>query len=209
VADDVTLLWRATGLELGLDDVPLPYWGFAWPGGLALARHLLAHPELVAGKQVVDVGTGSGVCGIVALRQGAASCTGVDLDPFARAAAAVNARANGVELSITGRDVLAEPTDDIDVILAGDVSYEETMASRMHRWLRRASAAGVTVLVGDPGRAYLPADLVRIGTYEVDSTREIEDATRKRASVFTLPSAGSTTSPSDPPAASAGGREAG
>ena len=184
--DDVTLLWRATAVELRLDDPPLPYWGFPWPGGLALAHHLVAHAELVMGRRVLDLGTGSGLCAIVALRCGAASATGVDVDPIARAAADLNARANDVDLSVTGRDVLAEPPTDVDVILAGDISYEESMASAIHRWLRAASDAGVTVLVGDPGRAYLPRDLVRIATYEVQSTREIEDATRKPASVFSL-----------------------
>jgi predicted nicotinamide N-methyase len=196
-------------VELGLADPPLPYWGFAWPGGLAVAHHLVAHPELVAGRRVLDLGTGSGLCGIVAARAGAASVAAVDIDPIARAAAALNARANGVELSVSGRDVLAEPPVDLDVVLAGDVSYEETMASGMHRWLRAASDAGVTVLVGDPGRAYLPPDLVRIATYEVDTTREIEDATRKPASVLSPPSAASTRPASDTPAASAAGPAAG
>src|SRR5262249_21692243 len=142
-----------------LDDPPLPYWGFAWSGGLAIAHHLVAHPELVDGRTVLDMGTGSGLCGIVALRCGAASVTGVDVDPIARAAAGLNARANDVELAVTGRDVLAEGPPAVDVVLAGDVSYEESMASRMHGWLRAAAAAGSCVLIGDPGRAYLPPDL--------------------------------------------------
>ncbi len=192
-------------MELGLADPPLPYWGFAWPGGLAVAHHLVAHPELVAGRRVLDLGTGSGLCGIVAARGGAASVAAVDIDPIARAAAALNARANGVELSVSGRDVLAEPPLDLDVVLAGDVSYEETMASGMHRWLRAASNAGVMVLVGDPGRAYLPPDLVRIATYEVETTREIEDATRKPASVLSPPSGASMPPASDTPGASAAG----
>ena len=202
----MTVLWHATGVELGLDDPPLPYWGFAWPGGLALAQHLVAYPELVAGRRVMDLGTGSGLCGIVALRAGAAAVTGVDVDPIARAAAALNARANEVELTITGRDVLAEPPAGIDVVLAGDVSYEESMASRMHAWLRSASAAGIVVLVGDPGRAYLPPDLVRVATYEVESSREIEDATRKPAFVLSLPSAAAPTPSASPTSASAAAR---
>jgi len=185
-AVDVTLLWHATGVELGLDDAPLPYWAFPWPGGLAVARHLVAHPELVAGRRVVDLGTGSGLCAIVAARCGAVAVTAVDVDPIARAAADLNASANGVDIAVTRRDVVAEPPADVDVVLAGDVSYEESMASAIHRWLALASAAGVTVLVGDPGRTYLPPGLARLATYEVHSTREIEDATRKRASVFTL-----------------------
>ncbi len=182
----MTVLWHATGVELGLDDPPLPYWGFAWSGGLAIAHHLVAHPELVAGRRVIDLGTGSGLCGIMALRQGAETVTGVDVDPLARAAASLNARANDAELGVTGRDVLAEPPGGVDVVLAGDVSYEEGMASRIHPWLREAALGGATVLIGDPGRAHLPPGLVRLATYEVTTTREIEEATLKPSSVFTL-----------------------
>ncbi len=185
-AADVTVLWHATGIELGLEDPPLPYWGFAWSGGLAIAHHLVAHPELVAGRTVLDMGTGSGLCGIVALRCGAASVTAVDVDPIARAAADLNARANGVQLAVTARDVLAEAPPTVDVVLAGDVSYEESMASAIHRWLLAAAADGADVLIGDPGRAHLPRDLVRVATYEVRTTREIEEATVKPASVYTL-----------------------
>lgn len=185
-ASDVTVLWRATGRELGLVDPPLPYWGFAWSGGLALAHHLVAQPGLVAGRAVLDLGAGSGLCGIVALRGGAASVLAADIDPLARAAIALNARANGVEVAVTGHDLLDEPPPAVDVVLAGDVSYEETMASRMHAWLRAAAAAGATVLLGDPGRRYLPADLVPVATYLVRTTREIEEAALKPSSVFEL-----------------------
>jgi predicted nicotinamide N-methyase len=188
-ADDVTVLWHATGRELGLEDPPLPYWGFAWSGGLALAHHLVAHPETVAERTVLDLGTGSGLCGVVAMRCGAASVTAVDVDPIARAAATLNARANDVSLSVTGRDVLAEPPD-VDVVLAGDVSYEESMAAGIHVWLREAAADGALVLIGDPGRAYLPGNLVPLGTYEVRTTREIEEAVVKPAAVYTLPREG-------------------
>jgi predicted nicotinamide N-methyase len=205
-ADDVTLLWHATGMELGLDDPPLPYWGFAWPGGLALAHHLVAYPELVAGRRVLDLGAGSGLCGIVARRTGAAAVTGVDVDPIARAAAALNARANEVELTISGRDVLADPPAGIDVVLAGDVSYEESMAARIHAWLRSAADAGLLVLIGDPGRAYLPPGLVRVASYEIESSREIEDGTRKPAFVLSLPSAVAGTPRASPTSASAAAR---
>jgi predicted nicotinamide N-methyase len=188
-ADDVTVLWHATGRELALEDPPLPYWGFAWPGGLAIAHHITAHPDTVAGRRVLDLGTGSGLCGIVALRAGAAAVLAVDIDPIARAAAALNARGNDVDLAVTGRDVIAERAVDlgVDIVLAGDVSYEEGMASRMHRWLRAAAADGLEVLVGDPGRAYLPRGLERVATYAVETTHEIESAVVQPASVFRVP----------------------
>src|SRR4029079_4871188 len=120
-ADDVTVLWHATGRELALEDPPLPYWGFAWPGGLAIAHHISAHPDTVAGRRVLDLGTGSGLCGIVALRAGAAAVLAVDIDPIARAAAALNARGNDVDLAVTGRDVIAERAPDlgVDPVLGG------------------------------------------------------------------------------------------
>jgi predicted nicotinamide N-methyase len=186
-APDVTVLWHAVGRELGLPDPPLPYWGFAWSGGLALAHHLAAHPQLVAGRSVLDMGAGSGLCGIVALRAGASSVLASDVDPVSRAAISLNARANGVEIAITARDLLDDEPPAIDVVLAGDVSYEETMGARMHAWLRAAADGGAAVLVGDPGRAYLPPDLVLVATYQVRTTREIEEAVVKPSSVFTLP----------------------
>ena len=38
LAGDVLPLWRAVQLETGDDDAPIPYWAFAWAGGLAVAR---------------------------------------------------------------------------------------------------------------------------------------------------------------------------
>jgi predicted nicotinamide N-methyase len=183
-ADDITALWHATGRELGLADPPLPYWAFAWSGGLGIARHLLAHPALVRDRRVLDVGTGSGLCAIVAARLGAASIVAVDVDPIASAAAGLNARANDVRIAVRRLDLLAAAPPDVDVLLAGDVCYEETMAGRMVAWLRSAADRGSTVLLGDPGRAYAPRDLIRLGTYRVQASLEIEEATDKASAVF-------------------------
>jgi predicted nicotinamide N-methyase len=135
---------------------------------------------------VLDLGSGSGLCGIVALRCGATSVTAVDVDPIARAAAELNARANEVPLAVTGRDLLASPPPAVDVILAGDVSYEASMAASIQPWLREAAAAGILVLLGDPGRAYLPPELERVATYQVRTSREIEESTVKPASVYAI-----------------------
>ena len=178
---------RQSALELGELDPPLPFWAFAWPGGLGLARYLADHPAEVAGRRVVDVASGSGLCAFAAMRAGAASVEAIDVDPFAEAAVTLNARANGVQLGFSRRDPLAETPPECDVILAGDVSYEETMAGRMFDWLRAAHEHGIRVLIGDPGRAYLPAGLERLADYRVTTSREIEDAESKAVGVFTLP----------------------
>lgn len=189
LADDVARVCRLAGDELQLVDPPLPFWAFAWAGGLAVAHHLVAHPEEVAGRQVIDVASGSGLCAIVALRSGAASVQAFDVDPISAAAVAVNARANGVRVGFSGRDPLDERPPLCDVILAGDVCYEETMAGRMLAWLEAAARQGSRVLIGDPGRTYLPPYLERVATYRVRTSLELENAEVKDSAVYTFPSA--------------------
>lgn len=184
LADDVTAVWRQTGAVLGNDDPPLPYWAFAWSGGLAIARFLVDHPETVAGRRVVDVATGSGLCAIVAARCGAGPVQAIDVDPFATAAAELNATTNGVRVAVHLEDPLGDPPPACDVLLAGDVSYEGPMAERMLSWLRAAAATGTQVMLGDPGRAYLPAGLARLATYHVRTSREIEESELTEASVY-------------------------
>jgi len=137
---------------LGEDGVQ-PYWAFGWAGGTVLARYLLDHPETVAGKSVLDLGTGSGLVAIAAMKAGAVSATGVDIDPHSAVAAALNAEANGVAISLTCEDLLDGPAPDTDLILVGDLFYDRTTAERLTAFLLRCEAE---ILVGDPGRAYLP-----------------------------------------------------
>lgn len=186
-ADDVLALWHAVQVATNDPDAPLPYWAFAWGGGLAIARHVHAHPDLVAGRSVLDLASGSGLCAIAAARAGAATVTGIDIDPFAAAAIALNAAVNRVRIDVTCRDVLDEPPPAADVLLAGDCWYEATLAERVLPWLQTAQAAGTDVLVGDPGRRYLPeAALEAIATYDVRTTTDLEDMDRKTGRVFRL-----------------------
>jgi predicted nicotinamide N-methyase len=200
LADEVLPLWRAVQVETGDPDAPLPYWAFAWAGGLAIARYLRDHPDAVAGRRVFDVASGSGLCAIAAMRAGAASATGADIDPLSAAATELNARANGSRLSVVSRDVLDDEPPDADVVLAGDAWYESGLADRVLPWLRRASDRGIDVLVGDPGRRYLPTDeLVELASYEVRTTTELEDLDRKSGRVYRLGSAPSVASRSHLP----------
>jgi predicted nicotinamide N-methyase len=180
-------LWHALQLETGDPDAPLPYWAFAWAGGLALARFLAEHPEVVAGRSVVDLGTGSGLVAIAAARAGARDVTAIDVDPYAIEAAGVNAKANGVRYDHVGRDDHDEPPPPVDVVLAGDCWYEPSLAERGTRWLEAAARGGSEVLIGDPGRRYLPVEaLVELATYEVRTTTELEDLAQKTARVLRL-----------------------
>ena len=187
LADDVLPLWSATQLETRDPDAPIPFWAFAWGGGLAIGRYLLEHPEVVAGRRIFDLAAGSGLCAIAAMAAGATSAAASDIDPFAIAAIRLNADANGCRVATVGRDVLDEPPPDADVILAGDCWYDAGLARRVLPWLRAARDTGIDVLIGDPGRAHLPVDeLVELASYAVRTTSDLEDLQRTRAGVYRL-----------------------
>ena len=187
LVDDVLALWRAVQLDGGDLDAALPFWAVAWAGGLAIARYLREHPEVVAGRRVLDLATGSGLCAIAAMQAGASVAVGADIDRYAAAAAELNARANGCRVTIVRRDLLDLEAPDTDVILAGDCCYDATLAGRLLPWLRRAHARGTDVLLGDPGRRYLPADaLVELASYDVRTTSELDDLALKQGRVYAL-----------------------
>ena len=195
LADDVLPVWHAMQAETGDPDTDLPYWAVAWAGGLAIARHLQAHPELITGRKVFDLGSGSGLCALVALRAGAREATAADVDPYAAAAIALNARANDRRVTIARGDALLDEPPAVDVVLAGDCWYEGGFAERVLPWLRRARERGADVLIGDPGRRYLPRDdLVELAAYEVTTTTALEDLATKRGRVFRI-----RPDPSTPP----------
>lgn len=187
LADDVVALWRACQVEADDPEAALPYWAAAWGGGLAIGRYLRDHPEAVSGRRVLDLGSGSGLVAIAAMRAGASSAVGAEIDAFAAAAIGLNARANGVRVGVIERDLLDGEPPDVDIVLAGDCWYEARLAEQVTRWLQRAREQGIEVLVGDPGRRYLPtADLVELASYEVRTTSELEDLERTHGSVYAL-----------------------
>ena len=183
-------VWLAAQEALGVDGAPMPFWAFAWAGGLALAGWLQAHPDEVSGRSVLDFATGSGLVAIVAAQAGAAHVRAVDIDPFAEAAVALNARANHVHVTYATRDLLDEPPPAVDVLLAADTWYEGPLAERVLPWLQTAAAAGTRVLVGDPGRKYLPpaadAGLVELAASPVRTTTTLEDREIVHGRVFVL-----------------------
>src|SRR6478752_5925302 len=104
LADEAHDLWLKTEEELAEIGLPPPFWAFAWAGGQGLARHILDHPALVAGKRVLDFASGSGLVAIAACKAGAAAVTAVDIDPFARMACALNRAENNVDFTFTDED---------------------------------------------------------------------------------------------------------
>ncbi|GLS54529.1 50S ribosomal protein L11 methyltransferase [Methylobacterium gregans] len=186
VADEATALWQKTEEELEAIGLPPPFWAFAWAGGQALARYLLDNPDLCAGARVLDFASGSGLCAIAAARAGAARVLASDLDPFALPAIALNAAANGVaeRIAATAEDLIGRDPE-ADLVLAADIFYERDLAARVGDWLGDLAARGTRVLVGDPGRSYLPrARLDPIASYRVPVTRALEDAEIKQSHVW-------------------------
>ena len=188
LADEVTPIWRMTEEALGAIGLPPPFWAFAWAGGQALARYLIDNPAEVAGRRVVDFAAGSGIVAIAAAMAGAASVLAADIDPFCAAAVALNAAANGAAVAFTDANLLDAAPPAADLILAGDICYEQPLAGQVMAWLAAARAAGTRVLIGDPGRSYFPkSGLARLAEYRVPTTRELEDSEVKRTAVWALP----------------------
>ena len=188
VADEAVPLWHKTEEQLGEEGLPPPFWAFAWAGGQALGRYVLDHPETVRGKTVLDLASGSGLVGIAAMKAGAMSVACADIDDFARAAIALNAEYNNVPLETIADDLLATTgPHGWDTILAGDIFYERDTAQRAFAFLSDHAARGTTILIGDPGRSYLPKDRLTVrATYGVPVTRELEDTEIKQTSVWGL-----------------------
>ena len=186
LADEATALWEKTEEELGTIGLPPPFWAFAWAGGQALARYVLDHPDIVRGKRVLDVATGSGLVAIAAAKAGAAEVTAIDIDAFSEVAVGLNARANAVAVRAATMDPIGSDGG-WDVILAGDICYQRDMTEAMVGWLSPIAARGRTVLIGDPGRTYLPkTDLHKLAEYEVPVTRALEDFEIKRTAVWRM-----------------------
>jgi predicted nicotinamide N-methyase len=188
VADEAVPLWTKTEDELGEAGLPPPFWAFAWAGGQALARFILDHPHHVTGKTAIDLASGSGLVAIAAMKAGAAQVFAYDIDAFARTAMGLNAAENGVVIEARGADLLGGAVaPDAQTILAGDIFYERDTAERAFAFLAARAADGATVLIGDPGRSYLPKDKLRkLTEYQVPVTRDLEDAEIKNTAVWVL-----------------------
>lgn len=187
LAEESVPIWQKTEEELGEMNVPPPYWAFAWAGGQALARYILDNPALLSGKSVLDLGSGSGLTAIAAMKAGAQSALASDLDLFSLAAVHLNAALNDVALQTTAENLLEKPPGAFEVVLVGDLFYERALADLVSKFIDAAAAAGALVLIGDPQRNYFPKGrFVSAAEYRVPVTRELEDAEIKRTSVWRL-----------------------
>lgn len=185
LASDAREIFQARAEFAPSPDWP-PYWAFAWPGGQALARYVLDNAQLVAGKSVLDIGSGSGIGAIAAKQAGARHVSTADPDPMAGVAIGMNARHNGVEIATLTEDVLSsEPT--VDLVLIGDLVYEPDLVTRVTRFLEAARDAGTEVLLGDrtTGRRP-PVAMTLLEEYEAPLSPMLEESHVERARVWRL-----------------------
>ncbi len=185
LAEESLPIWRKTEEELGEMNVPPPYWAFAWAGGQAVSRYLLDNSAAVAGKRVLDLGTGGGIAAIAATKAGAASVLAADIDRVALAACLLNSQANGVNLTTTADDMMAQLPLQHDVVIVGDLFYERALAEAVLTFIDAARGNGALVLIGDPQRNYFPRGRFdKLAEYKVPVTRELEDSEIKVTAVW-------------------------
>lgn len=186
LAEEPMGLWELTEGEYRSEQPP-PFWAFAWAGGQGLARFVLDHPEVVRGRRVMDLASGSGLVAIAAARCGAASVLAVDVDPVAVAVVALNAEVNGVDVTVRQADLLDGDAGTAEVVLAGDAFYSRAMTERVTNFLRRAGRAGARVLVGDPDRPFLRREWFReLASYDVPVPEVLEGVRVRRTTVWEL-----------------------
>jgi predicted nicotinamide N-methyase len=182
LATEITPIWQATETWLAERNIEPPFWAFAWPGGQALARHILDNPALVAGRRVLDFAAGGGIAAIACALAGAALVEASEIDRLALIAIDLNAAANGVRVLSTG-NVVGNAAR-WDLILCGDVCYEAPMTGHIMPWLTKMAGSG-EVWIADPGRAYLPKNgLLPLASYRIETTMELEDRGSREVTLY-------------------------
>src|SRR6266576_4490734 len=201
-AGDPISLWQRTEDASGRTGLDPPFWAFAWAAGQALSRYLLDHPEIVRGRDVIDIASGSGLVAIAAAMAGAAAVTAYDIDPVAAVAIRMNAAANGVTVLAVCADVLDQdnlPASGAGLVLVADAFYERDLAGKVTKLVERGRARGAAVLVGDFGRPYLPRDrMTPLASYDVPGQRMLEGSDIKRTTIWALPGRPATTASAEP-----------
>lgn len=186
LATEITPIWQATEDALREHNLPPPFWAFCWPGGQALARYVLDNPATVRGRRVLDFATGCGVSAIAAAMAGAESVLANDIDPYAIAATGLNAAMNDAAVECSSENLVGGPNLGWDVVITGDVCYERPMSDAVTSWLKALSAEGAVVLMGDPGRTYLPDGTKEIAVYHISTSLELEDRDIRRTLIMLI-----------------------
>ncbi|GBR69516.1 class I SAM-dependent methyltransferase [Gluconobacter kanchanaburiensis] len=185
LATEITPIWQASEAYLEQIGIEPPFWAFAWPGSQLIARFILDNPEFVRERRVLDVACGCGLAAIAAAMSGASEVQANDIDPMALTATTLNASLNDVRIASVCGDLIGT-TPDCDLLVIGDVCYNETMAARIIPWLLECSKS-CEVWLCDPGRHYAPSMPLEILTRQaVPVTQELESADQRSTTLFRL-----------------------
>lgn len=180
-------LWSATERDLTELSLADPYWGFCWAGGQALARYVLDHKEVVAGKRVFVFGAGCGIDAIAAAKSGAGLVLASDIDPVAVEATRLNAVLNDVSVLTSTEDMKGSELEGFDMVLAGDMFYDPLFFNEVFSWFRVLTSRGLEAFVGDPRRGNLNnQSFVRLATYQAPADVDIDGIYLQETAVFVL-----------------------
>lgn len=181
-------VWEAAEKLAGVN-LPAPFWAYPWAAGVALARVILDHPELVAGKRVLDLGAGGGVASLAAAVAGAQPIVANDIDSWALTTVSIAAERQGLQVEPLLADLTTIPAavDNFDLILCSDLAYERRTAPKQRQLLQRARRNNARVLVADAGRTYFTTDgLVEIARFMINVPQDLEGVTVRTARVFEM-----------------------
>ncbi len=182
---EIAPLWEATEQHLDEQGLLPPFWAFAWAGGQGLARFCLDNPSLIHDKKVVDFASGSGLCAISAKLAGASHVLAADIDCFAVTSIGLNAALSGVTLDICLENIIGLSHNLPDILLAGDIFYDEGLSHKTIPWFETLAAAGVQIYVGDPGRPFFPKDRFReVARYSVPGPEDADTRQDRRTMVY-------------------------
>jgi predicted nicotinamide N-methyase len=181
----VFALWEAWEKEAG-QECPVPFWASVWPAAQVLARFLLDQPDLVRGQEVIEIGCGGAVASIAARKAGARRVTANDIDPVAIAIARQNGAQNRVSLQFDCENrIETGSVGQAQLILCSDFFYARSESLALAGLLAGWRDRSITILIGDGGRAFVPADYRDVLREEwVDADSDLEGREKRAVRIL-------------------------
>ncbi len=165
---------------------PVPFWAVVWPAAQVLARFILDQPDLVMGREVIEIGCGGAVASIAASKAGARTVTANDVDPVAIEIARQNGAHNRVSLQFDSENhIESGSVGHAQLILCSDFFYAKPESLALASLLAGCRDRSVTILIGDGGRAFVPSDYREILREEwVDTDSDLEGKEKRAVRIL-------------------------
>ena len=134
------------------DAEKVPCWAAVWPAAYGLACHIWEHITFRPDEEVLELGAGMGLPGIVCGLKGA-RLTLSDFNSQALEMARYNARANGVEPELLLADWRSFPEKKhFDLILASDILYDPKLNPSLGPIFHKNLRPGGRIFIAHPQR---------------------------------------------------------